>query len=108
MASSNEAKRRFNDLVVESFLESMCFGEVVLRFLELNSAVRRDELAEKPEAFASQLEGLFGDGAKMVEERMIRNLYAKLGVEYAVEEKRPFSFSDCIKNARNVCLQEKK
>jgi hypothetical protein len=34
-ASPSKARKCFNDLLVESFLESMEFGEVVLYFLEL-------------------------------------------------------------------------
>ncbi len=101
LAASNEAKRRFNDLVVESFLESMNFGEVVLRFLELKLAVKRGEIAEKPEQFAKELEDLLGDGAKIIEEKVTRTLYAKIGMEYA--KKEGYTFSDYIKDARTWC-----
>jgi hypothetical protein len=90
-------KKRFNDLVVESFLESMDFGEVVLRFLELKSAIKRDEIAEKPEKFAKELEDLLGDSAKIIEEKMTQRLYAKTGMDYV--KKEGYTFSDYIKDA---------
>lgn len=90
-------KKRFNDLVVESFLESMDFGEVVLRFLELKSAIKRDEIAEKPENFAKELEDLLGDSAKIIEEKMTQRLYAKTGMDYV--KKEGYTFSDYIKDA---------
>lgn len=36
--SKDEVNERFNSLLVESLLESVTFGEVILRFLELKKA----------------------------------------------------------------------
>jgi hypothetical protein len=106
MVSSNKGgRRKFNTLLVNSFLECVEFGGIILRFLELNSSFRRDELAEKPELFARELEGLLGDGAKIIEERMIRNLYSKIGMEYKKEEGR--AFSEYIRNAYQEYLKNK-
>jgi len=58
LATPSEAKKIFNNLLIESFLESVDFGEVILRFLELRSTIKRDEIAEKPEQFAMELENL--------------------------------------------------
>ena len=85
--SHDESERKkFNSLLLESILECIEFGEVVLRFLELNSAVKRDEIAEKPEKFAMELEYLLGDGAKIIEEKIIQSVYAKIGMEYTKTE----------------------
>ena len=97
LAASNEAKKSFNDLLIESLLEWIESGEVVLRFLELKSAIKRDEIAEKPEQFANELEDLFGDGAKIIEEKVIQTLYAKIGMDYI--KKEGYMFSDYIKEA---------
>jgi len=106
MVSSEEGgRRKFNSLVIDSFLECVEFGGVILRFLELNSSFRRDELTEKPELFAKELEDLLGDGAKIIEERIIRNLYAKIGIEYV--EKEGYTFSDYIKCAYQEFLKHK-
>ena len=92
---------RFNTILVESILESIDFGEVVLRFLELFTPVRRDEIAEKPEVFASELENLFGESAGIIEKRIVKNLYAKLGIKF--QETAGRNFSDYIKGAMEKC-----
>lgn len=94
---STRSKKRFNDLLVESFLESMDFGEAVLRFLELKSAIKRDEIAEKPEQFAKELKDLLGDSAEIILEKTTRAFYAKIGVNYV--KKEGYTFSDYIKDA---------
>ena len=98
MATPPDVKKRFNDLLVESLLESMKFGEVVLRFLELRSAIRRDEIAEKPERFAGELEDLFGNSAKIILEKATRMFYAKIGANYV--DREDYTFSDYIREAR--------
>ena len=100
---SDEAKRRFNDLLVESFIESADFGEVIIRFLELNTSLKRSEIADKPELFARELESLLGDGAKVIEERMIRNLYAKIGSKFT--EIDGYTFPDYVKDAKEKYLK---
>ena len=100
---SDEAKRRFNDLLVESFIESADFGEVIIRFLELNTPLKRSEIADKPELFAEELESLLGDGAKVIEERMIRNLYAKIGSKFT--EIDGYTFPDYVKDAKEKYLK---
>jgi len=100
---SDEAKRRFNDLLVESFIESADFGEVIIRFLELNTPLKRSKIADKPELFAEELESLLGDGAKVIEERMIRNLYAKIGSKFT--EIDGYTFPDYVKDAKEKYLK---
>jgi hypothetical protein len=73
----------------------MDFGEVVLRFLELKSAIKRDEVAEKPEKFAKELEDLLGDSAKIIEEKMTQRLYAKTGMDYV--KKEGYTFQTTLK-----------
>lgn len=100
---SDEAKRRFNDLLIESFIESADFGEVIIRFLELNTPLKRSKIADKPELFAEELESLLGDGAKVIEERMIRNLYAKIGSKFT--EIDGYTFPDYVKDAKEKYLK---
>ena len=100
---SDEAKRRFNDLLVESFIESADFGEVIIRFLELNTPLKRSEIADKPEQFAKELEDLLGDGAKIIEEKTIRTLCKKIGKEYILRKEH--SFSDYVRAAQRIYLK---
>ena len=103
LLSSDEAKIRFNDLLVESFLECVEFGEVMLRFLELNAPLNRNEIADKPELFAKELESLLGEGAKMIEEKIIRTLYEKIGKKYIM--RKGSSFSDYVRAAQRIYLK---
>jgi hypothetical protein len=104
-APPSKARKCFNDLLVESFLESMEFGEVVLYFLELRSSIRREEIAERPDKFARELEDLFGDGAKVILERTVKTLYEKLGLSYV--RKRGYEFSDYVGEAYQEYLRRK-
>jgi len=92
-----QARERFSKLLVESIVESITFGEVVLHFIELNSLVKREEIAEKPELLAREFEDLFGDSAKIIEERIIRKLYLKIGIKY--DDKEGYTFPEYIKKA---------
>lgn len=104
VSSDEDEKRRFNEFLVEAICESMDFGEVVLHFLELRSDVRRDEIAEKPEVFAGELEGLLGDSAKIIEERIVKKLYSILNIEY--EETVKGSFPELIRKALKTYLKK--
>jgi len=100
----NEAKKKFNELLVESILEGLDFGEVVLRFLELKSQVKRDSIAEKPELFVEKLEDLLGVWmAGIFEERILRILCGKLGIEYSVID--ALTFSKAVKKALKEYLK---
>jgi hypothetical protein len=100
-----EAKKRFNDLLVESLLECMEFGDVALRFLELKTAIKRDEIIEKPEQFAKELEDLYGDSAKIILEKTTRTFYAKIGMSYV--KKEGYTFSDYIRDVYQKQLRRK-
>jgi len=102
LSSSNEAKRRFNDLLVGAFLECVEFGEVIIRFIELNTPLNRDEIADKPELFAKELERLLGDGARIIEEKIISNLYEKIGRKYVAV--KGYSFPDYVRDAQRIFL----
>ena len=68
----------------------MEFGETVLYFLELTGPVKRNEIADKPEVFAAELESLLGDGARIILERIVENLYSSLNIEYEETAKKRF------------------
>jgi len=103
-SEESKKKRRFNKFLVEAIINSMDFGEVVLHFIELNSPVRRDEIAEKPEVFAAELEGIFGDNSTAIEERIIKNLYSTIGIEYRIVE--GYKIQDYIKHALKEYLKK--
>ena len=91
--------RRLNTSFVDSFLEVVIFGEVVLHFLELTSHFSRDEIVEKPEEFESLLEILLGDSEKIIVDKVINNLYEKLGIEYS--KVKEYKLADYLAKAMN-------
>jgi len=82
--------RKFRSLVVETMIEDLKFGEMLLRFLELRSTIRREEIAIKPERFSEELKKLLGDGSKPIEETLLTNLYRRLNIEYRNESNQNF------------------
>ncbi len=75
-------KRRFNLLLIESICESTLFGENILRFLEMTTPVKREELSDRLDIFVKELEELLGEGARMLSKEIVKNLYNKLGLKF--------------------------
>ena len=96
--NSDEDKRKFNAILVESILEGIDFGEVVLRFLELNFNLDRNEIADKPELFARCLEKTLGPWmADIFEKNILQILCKKISIDYpSIEDS---TFSEAVKNA---------
>jgi len=94
--NSDEDKERFNIILVESILEGLDFGEVVLRFLELNFNLDRKKIADNPELFAKSLEKTLGSWmAKIFEENILQILCRKINIDYL--EVEGLTFSEAIK-----------
>ena len=72
--------------------------KVIYDFLENNSHLKREEIAEKPEVFSAGLERLMVSAAPVIEKSILKNLYRKLGLKF--EEKESYGFSDYIKELR--------
>jgi len=72
--------------------------KVLYNYLENNSHLKREEIAEKPEVFSTGLEKLLGSGAHVIENLILKNLYSKLGLKF--EEKEGYGFSDYVKELR--------
>jgi len=98
-ANSREREKmsRLNMLLINAICESLNFGEVILHFIELNASLNRDEIVYKPEAFARELEKIFGDSSSMILETIVRKLYASLGMK--IREGKKLSFRECIMEA---------
>lgn len=104
--NTDEDKKRFNTMLVESILESLDFGEIVLRFLELNFNLDRNRIAEQPELFAKYLEETLGSWMAVIFERnILKNLCRKLDVSYVEVEK--LSFPEAAKKLlKNIQKQQ--
>jgi hypothetical protein len=100
-----QKRKRFNELLVDSARASMDFGDVVLKFLELGTPFRKEEIAEKPEVFADQLEELFGvESARIIEDRIVENLYSTLNMEY--ETVKGGKFQELVGDALEIYLKK--
>jgi len=96
LSPSEEEKRRFIDLLVESFVECVRFGDSILRFLELKYGLKKNDILRRPEYFITGLKDLMGGGAAVIERLMIENLYRKIGLEFEWGEK---TFREYIEEA---------
>ena len=81
----------FNDKLVESIEEVLNFSQVVLNFLDLYTAFKREEIVKNPEMFSCGLEDLFGDSANDIEELIIERFYSKIKLKYLRSRKKTFS-----------------
>jgi len=72
--------------------------KVIYGFLENNSHLKLEEIAEKPEVFSAGLERLMVSAARVIENSILKNLYSKLGLKF--EEKEGYEFSDYVKELR--------
>ncbi len=88
-----EKMRRLNRLLLKAIRESLDFGEVIIRFIELNSSIRKDEIVYNPEAFAREMEKIFGVSSAIMLEAIVKRLYTSLGIK--IENKKR-SFQEYI------------
>ena len=76
-------------------------AKVIYDFLENNSHLKREEIAEKPEVFSAALERLMVSAAQMIKNLILKNLYRKLGLKF--KEKKGYEFSDYIEELKEKC-----
>jgi len=99
-----EKKEKLDDLLLSAVDETMnhVFREagtkVIYDYLENNSPLEREEIAEKPKVFSAGLERLLDSSAPVIEKMILKNLYSKLGLKF--EEKKGYEFSDYVKELR--------
>jgi hypothetical protein len=79
--------REFNQLILEAVDEGLSIlgGDPVKRafyyHLEKRANIKRNEIPDKLEAFHDALAELFFDGSVILERRISRHLYGRLGLE---------------------------
>ncbi len=101
------AMETLDDLLLKAIDETLrhvfreAGAEVIYNFLGNNSHLKREEIADKPEAFSAGLERLLVSAAQPIEKTVLKNLYGRLGLEF--EEKKGYAFSDYIKELRKRC-----
>lgn len=88
--ASDRKKEEFRGHLIESIEEVLSFSQVVLNFLELNTAFKREEILDKPSIFCSELEDLFGASAKGIENLIIERLYSKIKQKHRKDRDKCF------------------
>ena len=74
----------FNECVLEAIDEGFSSlgdssKQAIYYHLEKNFRIKKPDIPNKIEEFATAMEKIFGDGAKLLEIRIMRRLYAKVG-----------------------------
>lgn len=59
-------------------------------------SLTRENIPNNPAVFASGLEKIFGSGAKVIEEAIVKSSYSKLGIKY--EKKKSARFEDYLQD----------
>lgn len=72
--------------------------QTIYFYLEKMSCVKKDMIADNPEAFSSALEKMLGAGGSVIEMVVTKRLYSKLGLEYV--EITNYRFADYVKEAK--------
>ena len=99
-----ERQKQWDDFFAEIIDETLkqIFKEdgvkVIYEFLENNSDLSLKDLANKPEIFSAQLQKLMVSAAQVIEQLILKNLYAAQGFDF--EEKKGYTFSDYIQELR--------
>jgi hypothetical protein len=95
------AAKAFSTLVANAARESVkdTLGPDVVSILESNGLF---ENLTSPFEFDKHLSLIFGNGAKVLERMVVKELYREIGMSYNSGE--VFSYSDCIDAAREFCF----
>jgi len=102
-----EETEKLEDLLSKVVIETLkqVFKEdganVIYNYIQNNSHLKLEKIAEKPEVFSAGLEKLLGSGAQVIEKLILKNLYRKLRLKF--REKKSYEFPDYIKELRKRC-----
>ena len=100
-----EKETDFEKLFIEAVDEGLeTLGEsgkhMIFFHLEKSCSIKKHEIPRNPEAFAKGLEKIFGAGASVLENLIVKSLCSKLGLKYEDTEGRPFVY--CVKYVKEA------
>jgi hypothetical protein len=72
----------------------------IYSYLERSYALKRLEIPERLEVFSTGLNSLFGSASKLIELRIVKSFYSKLGVKF--EQIDGYSFPDYLVAAQHA------
>lgn len=92
-------KEEFRIHLIESIEDVLSFSKVVLNFLELYSDFKQERILDEPGIFSSELEDLFGDSAKGIQDLVLKRLHSKINQRYRRDRIKNFEdyLSDALK-----------
>lgn len=105
MVNTVEKREKWNEVfskVIDETLKQIFRNDgakVIYEFLENNSSLRLEDVANKPEVFSASLERLLLSAAGVIKQNILKNLYSKLGLKF--EEKEGYEFSDYVRELRS-------
>lgn len=96
-------ENRWRQLFLEAVDEGLLIlGEssrkAIFFHLQNTYSLTREDIPSKPEVFVEGLRRIFGVGAKVIEESIVRSLYIKLGIKY--NEKKNADLLDYLNDLR--------
>jgi len=103
---SLDTKEEFKKLLLQTIDENLkhIFREtathIIYQFLENNYSLRREEIPEKLETFMEGLQEFFRSGAHVIEQSILKELHANLGLKYKSRE--DYRFVDYVEDLENV------
>lgn len=96
-------ERSFEELLSEAIDEALgALGDnvklVVYYYLERNLGIEKRTIPKDMRSFQKELRRMFSDGAKVIEELIIKKLYDKIGVKAEEDEE----FVNRVERARSI------
>lgn len=94
-------EKAFNDLVANATRQGIkdTLGPDTVGILESKGFL---DNVDEPVEFDRQLTSVFGNGAKVLERLVVKELYRELGISYNTQT--PFSYQEFLAAAKAVCL----
>jgi hypothetical protein len=82
----------FWDILSDAIKEGMQFlgdspKQAVIIYIEKRHSIKEDEYSKRLETLHRGLTEIFGIGAKVIERRIAKNLYGRLGLDFREQEK---------------------
>ena len=105
MSSRKQNKPKFNTILFQAVYEGLnsigaSIPSAIIPYLEKDGSIGPGRVINDPDAFDEGLKKIFGFGAKVIEKKILENLYVKLRIQQEVQDN--FSFPEEIKNVQKM------
>lgn len=102
-------EKKFLEAVDEAFysIGNDDYNRVIYEYLEKNFMLTKLNIPKRIEDFSEALDKIFGLGAKILEIRIMNNLYLRIDNSFKYKNEKTFDFVNYIKSIKNsyiTCL----